>query len=310
MWPDHLSQVRRFSSSDYIEMTMHFGCNLKCEHCMIEGTMNWLAPQSVTQFEAILVENKRFRRWKGLTLTGAEITLDPKLPEMARQAKESGFDHVRIQTHGMHLSDPIFTRRLVEAGIDEYFVSLTAADAKTHDAITGVEGSFERTLAGFAELSRYSKVSVITNTVITKRSYQQLPDVVSLVQQYDAIVQVEFWNYWPMRSHDDKNLIARLSDIAPFLREAITLASQSKIDVEVKNFPECLLGNDNFSLYNDQPQLEIDSRFWHEFMRNGFHQCIHRTSCGSQQCLGLNSAYVNRYGWEADLLVPILNVGV
>ena len=305
----HGVQGRRFCAADYIEITVHFGCNLKCEHCMIEGTMNWLAPQTANQFQSILDENKKFHQWKGLTLTGAEITLDPKLPEMAMKAREHGFEHIRIQTHGMHLADSHYTQQLVEAGIDEYFISLTAADASTHDAITGVVGSFERTLAGLEELSNYRNVVAITNTVITERSYRQLPDIISLLQQFESVVQVEYWNYWPMRSHDNKNLIARFSDVAPYLREAIRLARLLELDVEVKNFPECLLGNDGSILYNDQPQLEIDPRFWHEFMRNGFHQCIHRTSCESKQCLGVNSAYVNRYGWEADLLIPILFPG-
>jgi len=72
----------------------------------------------------------------------------------------------------------------------------------------------------------------------------------------------------------------------------------------VKNFPECLLGEDREALNNDQPQLEIDEAFWPEFMRNGFHQCVHRSYCGSKRCLGLNTAYVHKYGWHADALVP------
>ena len=59
------------------------------------------------------------------------------------------------------------------------------------------------------------------------------------------------------------------------------------------------------ALDNDQPKLVIDPAFWPEFMRNGFHQCVHRAACGALRCLGLNTAYVHKYGWEADLLVPL-----
>ncbi len=31
---------------------MEFRCNLKCVHCMIEGTMDRLVPQSLDQFSA------------------------------------------------------------------------------------------------------------------------------------------------------------------------------------------------------------------------------------------------------------------
>ena len=34
-----------YDHSDYVSMTMEFRCNLKCVHCMIEGTMDRLAPE-------------------------------------------------------------------------------------------------------------------------------------------------------------------------------------------------------------------------------------------------------------------------
>src|ERR1051326_8780626 len=98
--------------------------------------MDWLRPESNDQLARIMAENARLRRWKGLTLTGAEVTLRRDLPDLARAARRSGFDHVRIQTQGMRLGEMDSCRELVEAGIDEYFVSVTAADAATHDAIT------------------------------------------------------------------------------------------------------------------------------------------------------------------------------
>src|SRR5688572_29574015 len=69
-----------FLHDDYVEMTMHFRCNLRCEHCMIEGTMDWLRPESADRFHQILDYNQTNRRWKGLILTGSEITLRTDLP--------------------------------------------------------------------------------------------------------------------------------------------------------------------------------------------------------------------------------------
>ena len=38
--------AKLFVPSDYVEVTVHFKCNLACTHCMIEGTMDWLRPES------------------------------------------------------------------------------------------------------------------------------------------------------------------------------------------------------------------------------------------------------------------------
>lgn len=295
---------KRFVHDEYVELTMHFRCNLKCVHCMIEDTMDWLKPESMQKFEEILAFNVDNARWKGLIFTGSEITLRKDLPELARRAREHGFEHVRIQTHGMRLSSESYCRELVDAGIDEYFVSVTAADAETHDAITEVPGSFDKTLRGMENLDAFDGVSMMTNTVVTRLSYAQLPAVVERLSHLRRLVQMEFWNYLPMRETDDKDLIASHLDVLPVMRVAIAKARALGRSVEVKNFPECLLGEDRDALDNDQPKLIIDPAFWPEFMRNGFHQCVHHEYCGSKTCLGLNTAYVKKFGWHADVLVP------
>ena len=297
-----------FPASDYVEVTVHFKCNLRCVHCMIEGTMDWLRPETDAQLETVLAANAATGRWKGLTLTGAEVTLRADLPELARRARASGFQHVRIQTHGGRLADPAYCAELVEAGIDEYFVSITAADAPSHDAITGVPGSFVRTMRALDNLDAIPGVTLLTNTVMTERSYRHLPGVVRRLAHLRRLRQMDFWTYWPMREVDDKDLIVSHVDALPYLREAIGAARALGRHVEVKNFPECLLGDDRDALDNDQPKLVIDPEFWSEFMRNGFHQCIYRSQCASQRCLGLTTAYVAKFGWHADVLVPLMTV--
>ncbi len=293
-----------FHHADYVEMTVHFRCNLKCRHCMILETMDWLTPASAAEFEALLNENRHEQKWKGLILTGSEVTLRSDLPRMAEQAREAGFQHVRIQTHGMRLSDPRYCHTLVDSGIDEFFVSLTADNSELHDFITEVPGSFERTLHGISNLSEFPNVAVLTNTVVTRLSYKCLPGVVELLKDIPNLVEMDFWNYWPMQEEGDPRLMVSHFEVQPFLREAIRLARSYGREVETKNFPHCLLGSEADVLINDQPELRIDPRFWTEFNRNGFHSCAFRDVCGSKQCLGLNAAYVKEFGWHEDELRP------
>ncbi|HLH94466.1 MAG TPA: radical SAM protein [Xanthobacteraceae bacterium] len=300
--------MQRFDHRDYVSMTMEFRCNLRCVHCMIEGTMDRLVPEGRERFEELLAHNAEHRRWKGLILTGSEITLSRELPELARKARASGFEHVRIQTHGMHLADEDYCRALIDAGIDEYFVSVTGPDAATHDAITTVAGSFDKTLRGLENLDRFDGVATLTNTVVTRLSFPLLPAVVDRLSHLRRLVQMEFWIYFPMRESDDKDLIAPHADVLPHLREAIRRARAQGRGVEVKNFPHCLLGEDAAALVNAQPQLYVDPAFWAEFMRNGFYQCVYRDRCASQECLGLNTAYVAKYGYDEGILRPLTRV--
>jgi MoaA/NifB/PqqE/SkfB family radical SAM enzyme len=267
--------------------------------------MHRLAPESAERFDELLAENIRERRWKGLILTGSEITLRRDLPELARRARASGFEHVRIQSHGMHLADPSYCRTLIEAGVDEYFISVAGADAETHDALTTVAGSFEKTLRGLEILDEHPDAVTLTNTVVTRRSYKLLPAVVERLAHLRRLRQMEFWVYWPMSETDEKDLLASHAEIAPYLREAVARARALGRGVEVKNFPECLLGDDGSALMNTQPQLLIDPAFWPEFMRNGFYQCVYRDRCASTECLGLSTAYIAKFGYDEQILRPI-----
>lgn len=284
---------------------MHFRCNLRCEHCMIEGTMDRLRPSPMSLFWKILEHNVATRRWKGIILTGAEVTLREDLPELALRARDHGFEHVRIQTHGMRLSDTDYCASLVDSGVDEFFVSITAASADSHDAITQTPGSFLRSMKALENLDRFAHVRTMTNTVVTRRSYQQLPGVVGRTSHLERLVQMDFWNYWPMSETDERSLLVDYTEVAPYLRTAISEARRYGRSVEVKNFPECLLGEDADALDNNQPELFIDRAFWREFDRNGFQQCMHRPTCESKKCLGLNTAYIEKFGWQASQLSPI-----
>ena len=77
-------------------------------------------------------------------------------------------------------------------------------------------------------------------------------------------------------------------------------------DVGGEEFARCLLGAYGDALDNGQPELVIDPAFWPDFMRDGLHQCSHREICTAEDCLGLNTAYIHRSGWQADLLPPLV----
>ena len=57
-------------NDDYVSMTLEFRCNLKCNHCMIEGTMDYLHAETPENFEQLLAHNAEHRRWTGLIMTG------------------------------------------------------------------------------------------------------------------------------------------------------------------------------------------------------------------------------------------------
>ena len=300
----HLNRSPRHHDR-YVSVTMEFRCNLKCVHCMIEGTMDRLNAVPDAEFEAICADQAETGRWTGLILTGSEITLRKDLDQIAKKARAAGFRHIQIQTHGMHLGRTDYADRLVEAGIDEFFVSVAGSDRQTHDDITQVQGAWDKMMAGLCHLDRYDHVRILTNSVVTTRSYALLPGMVAALSHLKRLIQMEFWTFFPMREDDPKGLMASFSDIQPYLLRAIGDARALGRRVEVKNFPECLLDGYRDTLVNAQATLMIDPAFWEEFDRNAFYGCPHQESCQSRECLGLTRAYLDKFGPDHDPLSPL-----
>ena len=271
--------------------------------------MDHLKPAPDGLFQHVLDQQRNEGLWEGLVLTGSEITLNRDLPELASRARAAGFGRVRIQTHGVHLSRTDYADRLLDAGVNEFFVSVAGGNRDSHDRITQVGGAWDKMMAGLSYLDTKDDVRLLTNSVVTALSYRELPQMVAALGHLEKLVQMEFWNFWPMAERDAKQLCASHGDILPYLRDAILAARGLGRFVEVKNFPECLLGDLGDALVNAQPMLVIDPAFWTEFDRNGFNNCRHRETCASTECLGLNTAYIERFGWEEDLLSPISKRG-
>lgn len=302
---DRLQGLSLRDHQNYVSLTMEFRCNLKCVHCMIEGTMDRLAPTSDATLDDVCRDQAGTGRWEGLVLTGSEITLRRDLPDIACKARAAGFKHVRIQTHGMHLGRTDYADRLVDAGVDEYFVSVAGSDRESHDRITQVQGAWDKMIRGMEHLDQYDHVRLITNSVITTQSYMLLPGMVDALAHLKRLVQMEFWNFFPMAPDDPKDLLANNGDILPYLREAILKCRALGRFTEAKNFPECMLADLGGALVNAQPMLMIDPDFWTEFDKNGFYQCPHQAVCASTECLGLTTAYLTKFGDDAELLSPL-----
>lgn len=286
------ASASRFDHSRYVS-TMEFRCNLKCVHCMIEDTMDRLVPQTVANFKALLEHNATITSVHGPDSTGSEITLHRDLPEWARMARRHGFDHVRIQTHGMRLAQPGYCAELIDAGVAVFAQNPRQRMPPTMTQSRKYRDPSTRPCADWNLLHGHEHVTTITNTVVTSLNFRQLADLVERLKALRRLAQMEFWFYFPMHEQDTKGLIASHLDALPFLKEAIAAVRALDRGVEVKNFPECrAMIAIRFTTISRH--LLIDPGVGIQFSRNGFYQCVYREQCGATQCLGLNSAYIKQ----------------
>lgn len=113
-------------------------CNLRCPVCFAEsGEDHTAREKSVGQ----LSEDFRFLVEKGckfIQLSGGEPTVRDDLPEIVRAAKNAGATSVQLNSNGLRLgSNPEFTKRLAEAGLDFVFMQFDGVNDEPYRLLRG-----------------------------------------------------------------------------------------------------------------------------------------------------------------------------
>lgn len=106
------------------------------------------------------------------SFTGGEPLLRPDLEKMIRHACRRGL-RVNLISNGV-LADSPRAKSLYAAGLRTAQVSVESPDEETHDRLTGMPGSWRRTVAGIAALKE-AGISVQTNTTITAANSTSAP---------------------------------------------------------------------------------------------------------------------------------------
>jgi MoaA/NifB/PqqE/SkfB family radical SAM enzyme len=285
-----------------LTVTVDFHCHSACRFCIVQEGMNLFKGVPFERFKQVVDDNTSRPRYRRVTFTGGEVTLERRLFDYIDYARGSGgFDHVRLQTNGRLLADMAFARRLVDAGVDEFFVSLHGHDASTQDHISQRPGSFDEAIAGLRNLHALG-VCIMTNTVLTTLNVHGLADIVDTVRPFEPS-RMEFWNYLPMEDYaDERDLLAPMQVLAPALRAALARATGHGIATSVKYVPRCLLAEHGDAVDNTQPDVVIVEDFYDVYPRFA---CLWEAKCEhSDVCLGLHHPYITKFGWEHERLVP------
>jgi len=297
-------------------VTFAFRCNIACTFCMVEDALGVFEGTTLASFRAFADDPRRLRGASRIIFSGGEVTLAKDLLDYVAVARTlPGVRHVRIQTNAIRLADRVYLRSLLDAGIDEFFVSFHAPDAVTYDAIAQRKGSFGRILEGLSAI-REAGATLITNTAIVLDNFRLLPAIVELASSFGPR-SIEMWNYWP-RGDDEgaRMLAARVSDVREPLIRALELAVAKGIPPVVKWFPRCLLGTMAWCQDDGQPPALIEDRYWEKEPAYG---CLYEGVCAESmgqpgrsrpgKCAGLSDAYVHRFGWEERTLRPVRTSG-
>jgi len=166
----------------YLELTS--ACNNACFGCgNVFGHNDARPPLSAVEWARVLERLAPCQ--PRLRLTGGEPTLHPEFEQIVSQAQAMGFAF-SIFTNARWQKPERAVRFLAGlAGLECLLVSLHGAHAHSHEAFTATRGSFTETIANIRRAVD-AGVRVNTSTVITRRNYAEVAEVITLSQALGA----------------------------------------------------------------------------------------------------------------------------
>ncbi|HVT28893.1 MAG TPA: TIGR04053 family radical SAM/SPASM domain-containing protein [Lacipirellulaceae bacterium] len=155
-------------------------CDLVCNHCRACAQTN-PRPDELSADESLrlIYQLSDFPSPPMLVLTGGDPLKRADIFSLIRHAVSRGLD-VSITPSATPLVTTEAIRQLRDAGISRLAVSIDGADAPTHDATRGVQGSFERTLK-VLEQAGAEGIATQVNTTLTPGNVHQIDRMCQLL---------------------------------------------------------------------------------------------------------------------------------
>lgn len=281
----------------------NFTCNQICTFCWVEKNAenppHEEIVESIRRVAALNVPR--------LSFSGGEPTINPRLPEYIRLARELGIRETVVHTNAVRAANADYAAELRAAGLDIAFVTLLAHTAELSDSITRTEGTFRRTVRGGQNLV-LTGVHTMLHFVILNENYGILPDFIRFVSDTfrdDArgCVPVTFSYVAPpveeimLRGH-----VPRFTEAAPFLRRALALCDELGVpfgsNEGLKGMPPCVLEGDR-RYFRALPPL---------YRRDTGGEFVKKPECAQcvfdNRCYGVRRFYARRHG--LDEIRPVL----
>ncbi len=191
----------------YSTIEVTWRCNLHCIHCDMDPPRKDEEEISTDEIKDILKQMAK----EGslfLTLTGGEPLLREDLWEILEYAKSLKFIP-KIITNGTLITKE-YADRIKSLELLEVDISIYGVTAEVHDAITGVQGSFEKTKEAI-ELLRKRDVKINLLTVLMRDNYFQYQELREHAEGMDVEHNISP-TIFPKRNGSKEPLELRIND--------------------------------------------------------------------------------------------------
>jgi radical SAM protein with 4Fe4S-binding SPASM domain len=160
-----------------MDLAVTFRCQNNCLHCYTGGPHK-TSELTTDEWKKVIDRVHKIGIFL-VTFTGGEPTLREDLPVLLHYAQEKGIVTGLI-TNGRRLKDKKYVKTLEDAGLDFVQITLESHDPTTHEAITGVKGSWQETVEGIKNIVP-TQIYITTNTTLNRLNAESFPKTIKFL---------------------------------------------------------------------------------------------------------------------------------
>ena len=200
-----------------------YKCNERCQHCYVDSSCYEERKELSTCEVKHIIDNLYRANVGEITFSGGEFFARNDAVEIIEYASQKSF-LINIFSNGTLLNSDMILR-IARCDIRSYHTSLYGSTAETHDKITGIPGSFEKTIHTLKAFSELGVSTCVKTTMMTSNAHEY-DGLLRLCQELKCEIQVGL-SIMPTMLKNNMNAKFRL-DIDE-LRE-ITIKEMNRFD--------------------------------------------------------------------------------
>ena len=180
-----------------LNLTIDAECEQSCAFCSLKSYMPASdGGEEELEFLRLQLETARAKGIRELRLNGIDPLAFSKVFEALDLIKDLGFESLTVYTPGKQLGDPEFRGQFLAKSPSELkvVIPIYGLDAATHDAVTGLEGSYEKIQAAIEGMRADAPEGQLAlSTVVVKQNMHAFTHMVA----WAAEQKLEFQAHLP-----------------------------------------------------------------------------------------------------------------
>lgn len=283
-----------------IDVQFGYACNVQCDYCSITDEMRLEKMSTATVLAQL--KDARDRGATKVAFGGGEPTIRRGLLPLVRWCRDRGYRSIKVASNGMMYSYRWYAEQAVDAGINDFHVSLMAHTPELYEKIMGKPGAFDLVTEGVRNVITLGH-KPIADLIIKSDTWMHLADIV----EHWAGLGIDTFNLWLVslsdRNKDNLGSLLRVSEMREGIYAAFERGRKLGITVRSRHIPRCMLPGyeDHIADLRDDKVLVVTPRTSFALWESRISPNAYTDKCNGCRhqhgiCLGVRLDYLERYG--------------